>query len=130
MYQQGVLIQRKVLLPGSKPPRGQRAGQPMHCDKLLATQTQLDMMRDTLFDALPHVGHLSVKDSTVLDVSAPSIRRQIAAATVAEIRAGLVSADDSMSVQEISLCESAQDDKALYDAIFAHELPNMLQFEE
>ena len=126
LYQQGVLVQRKILLPGSKPPRGQRAGQPMHCDKLLATQKQLDMMRETIFNATPHIGHLCVKDSTVLDLSAPSIRGQIAAANVAEIKSGLVNLDESCSVQEISLCESAQLDRDLFNILHESNLPNMV----
>ena len=42
-----------------------------------------------MFDALPYMGHLSVKDSTIMDLSAPSIRRQQAAANMAEMKQGL-----------------------------------------
>ena len=88
-YKYGVLLDRKILEPGSKPPRGQRAIQPMHSDRVVATQRQTDMLKDTVFDSIPYLGHLSVKDSTIMDLSAPSIRRQQAAANVAEMKIGL-----------------------------------------
>ena len=47
-YKQGILVQRDILWPGSKPPRGQRAIQPMHSDQLVAEQKQLDMIKDTV----------------------------------------------------------------------------------
>mmetsp|Transcript_44911 Transcript_44911/g.83821 ORF Transcript_44911/g.83821 Transcript_44911/m.83821 type:complete len:332 (+) Transcript_44911:48-1043(+) len=126
LYQQGILVQRKVLLPGSKPPRGQRAGQPLHCDKLLQTQKQLDMLTDTVFNSFPHVGHLCVKDSAVLDLSAPSIRREIAAANVAEMKGGLVGLDDASSLQEISMCESGLADNDLGTVLGDSYLSDML----
>lgn len=48
-----------------------------------------DSRKETVFDALPYMGHLSVKDSTIMDLSAPSIRRQQAAANIAEMKQGL-----------------------------------------
>ncbi|CAK9059869.1 Phosphatidylinositol 4-phosphate 5-kinase 8 (AtPIP5K8) (1-phosphatidylinositol 4-phosphate kinase 8) (Diphosphoinositide kinase 8) (PtdIns(4)P-5-kinase 8) [Durusdinium trenchii] len=86
IYQFGVLMERRILLPGSKPPRGHRVIQPMHTDQTLKTQAHIDMLKDTMFDSIPYMGHLSVKDSTLLDLSAPSIRRQQAAANVAEMK--------------------------------------------
>lgn len=89
LYKYGVLVERKILEPGSKPPRGQRAIQPMHSDREVATQKQTNMLKETVFDSVPYLGHLSVKDSTIMDLSAPSIRRQQAAANVAEMKIGL-----------------------------------------
>ena len=89
LYKYGVLVERKILEPGSKPPRGQRAIQPMHSDREVATQKQINMLKETVFDSVPYLGHLSVKDSTIMDLSAPSIRRQQAAANVAEMKIGL-----------------------------------------
>ncbi|CAJ1358319.1 unnamed protein product [Effrenium voratum] len=88
-YKQGILVQRDILWPGSKPPRGQRAIQPMHSDQLVAEQKQLDMIKDTVFDNIPYMGHLCVKDSSIMDLSAPSIRKSLAAVNMAEMKAGL-----------------------------------------
>lgn len=103
IYQFGVLMERRILLPGSKPPRGHRVIQPMHTDQTLKTQAHIDMLKDTMFDSIPYMGHLSVKDSTLLDLSAPSIRRQQAAANVAEMKRNLYPFDpegDRLADQE------------------------------
>eukprot|EP00440_Ansanella_granifera_P067815 gb/GFBE01073568.1/.p1 GENE.gb/GFBE01073568.1/~~gb/GFBE01073568.1/.p1 ORF type:complete len:422 (+),score=76.50 gb/GFBE01073568.1/:1-1266(+) len=73
-FDQGVLVQREILTPASPP---KTKGRPtVNKGKVRDSQLKQDMIRSTEFDAGPVYRYLTVKDSTVLDLSAPSVRRR------------------------------------------------------
>eukprot|EP00931_Biecheleriopsis_adriatica_P117959 TRINITY_DN93431_c0_g1_i1.p1 TRINITY_DN93431_c0_g1~~TRINITY_DN93431_c0_g1_i1.p1 ORF type:complete len:429 (-),score=56.17 TRINITY_DN93431_c0_g1_i1:86-1306(-) len=102
----GILVQRDILKPGD--PASVAADWAMTCAKAVHEQSWAEMKRDTFFPCEPPFAkHLSVKDSTIMDLSAPSIRKRSLQSSPP------VASDRMPGVEEMSACDSTEADRLL-----------------
>lgn len=126
-FDQGVLMKREILRPGRPVPKKvDRARPVVHVGLIEEEQAKTDMIQDTIRDTgKPLFPHITVKESTTMDLSAPSIRKQLRSARGIAPR----SVFDEMSSQEISVCDSAQADQEVSELIGVADLPERLMLD-
>lgn len=162
IFEQGTLMKREILRPGKKPAKIDRARPVVHVQSIQEKQTKIDMLQETILGAKErqHFPHLIMKVSNAMDLSAPSIRKQLrdakntpreAAQTVPRTAAQIAPRTaaqtahlsgrpvgsihpapgfDEMSSQEISICESAHADHEVARLVGVGDLPERLIFDK
>eukprot|EP00930_Biecheleria_cincta_P004089 TRINITY_DN104984_c0_g1_i1.p1 TRINITY_DN104984_c0_g1~~TRINITY_DN104984_c0_g1_i1.p1 ORF type:complete len:382 (+),score=72.00 TRINITY_DN104984_c0_g1_i1:76-1221(+) len=130
-FDQGVLMKREILRPAQVPTKFDRARPVVHVALIEEEQSKTEMMQDTIRDSgKPHFPHITVKESTTMDLSAPSIRKQIRSARGPRSAAAIPRwAFDEMSSQEISVCDSTQADQEVSELIGVADLPDRMMLD-
>lgn len=126
-FDQGVLMKREILRPGAAPKKMDRARPVVHVAMIEEEQSKTAMIQDTLLgdSGKSFFPHITVKESTTMDLSAPSIRKQLRSARGVAPR----SVFDDMSSQEISVCDSAQADQEVSELVGVADLPDRLMLD-